>query len=184
MTTPLTYMRADRGAWCVDGLRDLINELPCELSMAEVGVFAGEASRLFIAAGQVAQLYAVDPWTDYDAGDGWQCPWPWGYVRRTFLDWAQGEPRVIAFSMTSLDAAACFAPQSLDFVYIDAVHTYPHVIADLMAWAPKVKAAGFIGGHDYSTAFPGVMRAVSEACARPMTFRDTSWLFRKTELRL
>lgn len=183
MSGPLTYMRAERGAWCVDGLRDLINELPPGLVMAEIGVYAGEATREFMASGKVDALYAVDPWQPFAQADGWDSPWPWREVRATFEAWAQTQ-NVIVMPLASRVAEDLFRDGALEFVYIDACHDYAAVRADIDMWAPKVKAGGWIGGHDYSPAFPGVMRAVSEACARPMTFRDTSWLFRRGELRL
>ncbi len=37
-----------------------------------------------------------------------------------------------------------------DFVYIDAQHMYEQVLADLIAWWPKVKFGGLLCGHDYS----------------------------------
>lgn len=179
-----TYMRADRGAWALAGLRELINELPCGLTMAEVGVFAGESTRLFLESGQVARLYAVDPWDgDYDEGSGWTCPFAWVDVERTFRRWAQSEPSVVTLPMRSLEAKECFAAASLDFVYIDAGHSFADVWADIMAWAPKVGAGGWLGGHDFSPAFPGVQVAVRKAAREFKVFRDTSWLCREGDLR-
>ena len=62
-----------------------------------------------------------------------------------------------------------FAPESVDFVYIDANHSYTYVRDDIQTWLPKVKKGGIIGGHDYdwSDAEFGdelaVKRAVDEA---------------------
>ena len=184
MSGVLTYMRADRGAWCVDGLRELLDALPAGLTMAEVGVFAGEAARIFMASGQVARFYAVDSWDgDYDEGSDWECPFAWSDVEGAFRGWARREPRVVTLGMTSLEAAQCFADGSLDFVYIDAGHAYQDVRNDIRAWAPKVQADGFIGGHDYSPLFPGVMQAVRQVAREFRLFQDTSWLCRKAELK-
>jgi len=38
---------------------------------------------------------------------------------------------------------------SLDFVYIDANHSLPYVIDDIMTWLPKIRPGGIISGHDY-----------------------------------
>ena len=38
---------------------------------------------------------------------------------------------------------------SLDWVYIDAGHSYEEVKADFNAWFPKVRKGGIISGHDY-----------------------------------
>jgi len=50
----------------------------------------------------------------------------------------------------------------LDFVFIDANHSYEHVLADLKLWVPKVKSGGLIMGHDWWSKFPGVIIAVTE----------------------
>ena len=52
--------------------------------------------------------------------------------------------------MTSIAAANTYADNSLDFVFIDAQHDYDSVHADILAWWPKVKIGGVIGGHDYN----------------------------------
>ncbi len=180
-----TYMRADRGSWCLDGLRDLINELPSGLTMVEVGVFAGESTRLFVASGQVERLFAVDTWNgEYDEGSGWECPFEWADVEQTFRGWAQRERRVVTLNMSSLEAAHCFADGCFDFVYIDAGHAYQDVHNDILAWAPKIKPDGWLGGHDFSAAFPGVQVAVRQVASEFRVFKDTSWLCRKADLKL
>lgn len=54
--------------------------------------------------------------------------------------------------------------ESLDFVYIDANHHYAEVVADIMAWYPKVRSGGIIAGHDYCTSDEDieVIKAVDE----------------------
>lgn len=49
----------------------------------------------------------------------------------------------------SVEAAQQIPPNSLDFVYLDADHSYKGVMEDLRAWATKVRPGGAIGGHDY-----------------------------------
>jgi len=49
---------------------------------------------------------------------------------------------------------------SLAFCFIDAAHDYDSVKKDLVAWQPKLKAAGLLAGHDAQHA--EVMRAVNE----------------------
>ena len=46
-------------------------------------------------------------------------------------------------------AAERFEDESVDFLYIDASHTYAGVLADLVAWYPKVKVGGLIAGDDW-----------------------------------
>lgn len=50
--------------------------------------------------------------------------------------------------------------EPIDFLYIDADHSYEGVWADLEAWVPHVKRGGLIVGDDYGNAiYPGVKRA-------------------------
>ena len=49
---------------------------------------------------------------------------------------------------------------SLDFIFVDADHSYESVKADLMAWMPKVKKGGWFIGHDIN--WPSVKQAVDE----------------------
>ena len=55
---------------------------------------------------------------------------------------------------------------TLDFVFIDADHSYEGAKQDIAAWYPKVKKGGWIGGHDYGRANKnrpwGVKRAVDK----------------------
>jgi len=46
------------------------------------------------------------------------------------------------------DAAKRFK-REVDFVYIDGNHDYTYVVADILAWHPKVKPGGILAGHDY-----------------------------------
>lgn len=79
------------------------------------------------------------------------------------------EPKARILRMPSREAAKHFAPRSLDWVYLDAGHTYDDVMADLCAWGPVVRECIF--GHDFrdddhalSMGF-GVVEAVTIFCA-------------------
>jgi len=65
--------------------------------------------------------------------------------------------------MLSWEAAKKFKDNSVDFVFIDADHSYEAVKKDISAWWPKIKKGGIISGHDYKQeAYPGVEKAVIE----------------------
>ena len=49
----------------------------------------------------------------------------------------------------SLEAANQFPDEYFDYMYIDALHTYEAVIADLNAWWPKLKKGGIMAGDDF-----------------------------------
>ncbi|HMS55783.1 MAG TPA: class I SAM-dependent methyltransferase [Fimbriimonadaceae bacterium] len=69
-----------------------------------------------------------------------------------------------------------FAPQSLDFIFIDADHSYPAVKRDIRNFLPKVKPGGILAGHDYGHS-PQVRRAVDEALG-PCPASASSWAYR------
>lgn len=48
--------------------------------------------------------------------------------------------------------ADAFADASLDFVYIDSVHSYTAVRDTFARWWPKVRRGGVVGGHDFCVA--------------------------------
>jgi len=50
------------------------------------------------------------------------------------------------------------AKGSLDFVYIDADHSFDSVMQDIIVWAQRVRVGGIVSGHDYD--LPGVKEAV------------------------
>lgn len=65
----------------------------------------------------------------------------------------------------SVTAAATFPDGHFDFCYIDANHAYESVVADLAAWAPKVRVGGMISGHDFLTAkWPARMAVPQAVC--------------------
>ncbi len=54
----------------------------------------------------------------------------------------------LTVKLPSVQAAQQYADHSLDFVYVDADHSYASVVEDITAWKNKVKQGGFIAGHD------------------------------------
>ena len=67
-------------------------------------------------------------------------------------------------NLPSVKASKRFDDNSLNFVYIDAEHTYEAVTADMNAWYPKVTTGGMLCGHDYGSYLPEVVRAVDDYC--------------------
>jgi predicted O-methyltransferase YrrM len=75
----------------------------------------------------------------------------------------------------SVEVAKLYADKSIDAVFIDADHTYEAVSKDIDAWRPKVKEGGILAGHDYTTAFEGVIRAVNERFERYEVWRGVNF---------
>ena len=80
---------------------------------------------------------------------------------------------------TSVEAAGRVKPASLDFVYLDARHSYEGVAEDLEVWFPLVRPGGLMAGHDYNDGVfvegvHGVRSAVDEFFgARAIPVRHT-----------
>lgn len=144
---------------------------------AEIGVFAGDTSCRLLAAHPGLTLHMVDSWEgdgaaySGDSGD-WHATLSRdqqaSYMRRAKAAVKFAKDRARIMQARSADAAAHIADRSLDFVFIDADHSYDGCMADIKAWAPKLKPGGLMSGHDYeNTAFPkfGVAAAVNEWAA-------------------
>ncbi len=59
------------------------------------------------------------------------------------------EDRAYMLRMKGEHACDFIQDESLDFIYIDANHTYDAVKQDLKLWYPKIKSGGLVMGHDY-----------------------------------
>lgn len=137
----------------------------------EIGVAFGTHSAAILEKTPITKLYSIDPYILI-------CPAQWGgclyypningqtysellYAKVKHLLSSFGD-RSTLMRTTSAEASKSFEINSLDFIYIDAEHTYEEVSADLNAWYDKIKTGGIISGDDYTDHFPGVIQAVNE----------------------
>lgn len=79
-------------------------------------------------------------------------------VYRSFREQTAGYDFLKVRRVMSAEASREIEDASLDWVFIDAEHTFEHVLDDLERWLPKVKPGGLVSGHDYG--HPGVKLAV------------------------
>lgn len=154
--------------------------LGSSLVMYEVGSFAGEAAEIF--AQHFAEVHCVDLWQDYPlTGDAAKYTWP--EIEASFDSRALTAMNVFKHKGDGSEIAKSVPDESLDFVYIDADHSYASVKRDLESWVGKVRANGFIGGHDYTFWTIGVVHAVNEffhiVDEGVILFHDGSWLLQK-----
>ena len=75
----------------------------------------------------------------------------------------------------SAASASRYPDASLDFVFIDADHSYESVSRDIDAWRSKVRPGGILAGHDFALEFPGVIRAVTERFNSWRVWRGINW---------
>lgn len=80
----------------------------------------------------------------------------------------------------STEAVQTFEDGSCDVVFIDMDHSYESVKQDIEIWYPKVRSGGYIAGHDYTSDWPGVIKAVNERFPiEDIINMDTCWIYRK-----
>lgn len=82
--------------------------------------------------------------------------------------------RIDIMRMKTHEAAQYVPDGSLDFVFIDADHTYEGCKQDLEDWAPKVRRGGVIAGHDIN--WPTVKQAVDEVYPDFVRLSDNVWM--------
>ena len=155
----------------IQGLIDLY-EFVKPRTVAEIGCYQGESSE--IAAQFSTVLVCVDNWgKGFEGGEG-------GFDKRM-----KKFNHINKVKLTSKQASENFPNNLFDLVYIDAMHDFENVIADIKCWLPKVKKGGYIGGHDFDSNHPEVIEAVMKSLNKKKkygkikTFSDSSWLVKK-----
>jgi hypothetical protein len=119
---------------------------------AEIGVLIGAWANEILKLAEPRLLYAIDCWehqpdevTGHDPANVAQREKDdqyYGVLARWIID-----PRVRVVKGFSERVAPLFPDTYFDWVYIDANHLQCH--ADMVEWWPKVKAGGWLLGHDY-----------------------------------
>jgi predicted O-methyltransferase YrrM len=158
-----------------EGLLQMISELPNKGTMIEIGTFTGESTVIF--GDHFEKVIGVDPMlSGYDKND-MASQFDFNEVLDMFVDRTKDYKNIQLITKTSDDAVSDFQDESLDFVYIDGIHTYDQVKKDIQNYLSKVKKGGVIGGHDYVQGWSGVMKAVNEVLGKPdKTFKEGSWI--------
>ena len=145
---------------------ELVRCLPKSSVGAELGVHRAQFSRILLREVRPRILYLVDAWRRW-AGN----PKEWAKGRdeknrRDALERIRKSRKttiVRVLHETTARASKRLKDGILDWVYIDADHSYAGCRRDLTLWTPKVRAGGIVMAHDYTeTAFEGVWRAVNE----------------------
>jgi len=81
--------------------------------------------------------------------------------------------------MTSKEASLIVEDETLDFIFLDADHSYEEVKADILRWMPKLKYDGAFCGHDLD--HEGVRLATEELLSDKCIKLDGTrlWFYRK-----
>jgi hypothetical protein len=139
------------------------------ITVVEMGVFAGESTVIFASQLRFEKIHSIDLWASNDGYPSEQIQW----AERRYDMLFKGNKAVLKHKCSSTDDK--FKDFKVDFVYIDADHSYEGVKKDIEFWRGKTKV---IAGHDYGMGHtPGVVKAVNEAFGKPdKIYEDFSWI--------
>ncbi|MES2810784.1 MAG: class I SAM-dependent methyltransferase [Bacteroidota bacterium] len=142
----------------------LLEHLPKNSIVAEIGVDRGEFSDLILQLTSPQKLHLIDAWQGGKYHGELQA-----LVERKFESQLQQNAVVLNVGL-STDVLATMADSYFDWVYLDTDHSYSVTKQELDILKFKVKPGGIIAGHDYisydfigHTRY-GVIEAVNEFC--------------------
>jgi predicted O-methyltransferase YrrM len=162
--------------YLIRGLNNMCLNIKNISKMVEVGSYIGESTEVFAQNFSNSIIYCVDPWqSGYDTYDNASIDMDG--VEDEFDKKMKKYNNIFKIKKTSIEASYDFENNSLDFVYIDANHTYQSVATDIEIWLPKIKKEGYIGFHDYDNL--DVKRAINERLGEAeYCFEDQSVFFK------
>lgn len=125
----------------------------------EIGVAEGYTTEHLLKTVDGLSLYGIDPYTDY-------IDWDENLInssinKASVLEKTKNFKNFTLIEETSDDAAKRFPDESVDFIFIDGLHTYEQVLRDAKNYWPKLGKGGIMIGHDY-TRIQGVNKAANE----------------------
>lgn len=145
---------------------DLLNLLPKNGVVTELGVDKGGFSAKIISFTKPEKLYLIDTWDSERYNKN-----KMNYVKKRFQkDIDTGLVTIIRG--TSERVLKKFENGYFDWVYLDTSHSYKQTVKELELCRKKVKDGGIITGHDYcqgsinkALAY-GVVQAVNQFCVK------------------
>lgn len=144
-------------------LKDVDNPIGIEL-----GTDGGTTTLYLLKELPTLTLHGIDPYLPYIDWGGNPFGWHGGLNTdnndsyTAFMN--KVEPysdRYIHHKKISDEAVNYFEDESMDFIFIDGLHTYEQVLKDCINYYPKLKKGGLFCGHDFR-AIAGVNKAVNE----------------------
>lgn len=130
------------------GVVDLVSK-ESELKGVEIGCHIGDTTLHFLNNLPNLHLTGIDPYIGY-----------WDWDKRFYHQDKQYpvllermkpyEGRFNLLKDFSDNVVDEFKDESLDFIFIDGMHTYEQVLKDCKNYYPKIKSGGVFSGHDYN----------------------------------
>jgi len=115
----------------------------------EIGCAEGTTSEFLLKSLPDLDLWGVDPYEDYTDWNGNHLD----KLNEKFINTLNllkpFESRFKLIRKYSDNAVGDFEDESLDFIFVDGLHTYDQVKKDLENFYPKLKKGGLFSGHDF-----------------------------------
>lgn len=143
-------------------------EIARDRVVLEMGSYKGRSACYM--AGPATELHCVDTFRADDGGQD-QTGDTLPEFERNIRENGFSE-KVVVHRKLSTEAAEHFEDESLDVVFVDAMHDRQSVLADIDAYWPKLRLGGTMCFHDYCRRWPGVVEAVNERFGGPREIVD------------
>ncbi|MCY0096401.1 class I SAM-dependent methyltransferase [Hoeflea ulvae] len=163
--SPHVYLNPENleGARLLPDRLALLDVLPKNGVVAEIGVAFGDFTREIIKRNEPSKIHLVDVWSSerYKAG--------LAAIESEHSELIDSGSMVVNTGL-STEILPIFEDGLFDWIYIDTDHSYLTTWAELLIANEKVKADGFIAGHDFCvgnviTPWPyGVVEACTKFC--------------------
>jgi predicted O-methyltransferase YrrM len=135
----------------------------------EVGVAEGENAAQMLKYLDMGRLFLVDNYQP-----------PFSAMKDKAVKLLDGKP-IVWMMMDSRKATDMLTENQMDFIYIDADHSYESTLSNLKAYYPPLKSGGIMGGDDVTIG--SVMAALLEFSRmhgiRNLTVNQREWWFKK-----
>jgi len=152
------------------------------LIVVELGVASGRglATLAFLARGKSIKVFGVDHFqgTKGESREYYFNDWDGISAANVRLNLRNVEIQDDEYTIIEKDTVAAAADfTAVDYVFLDADHSYEGCVADIRAWWPLVVPGGFIGGHDLP--MPSVGKAVKEFFPNYNKVGQDCWNYQK-----
>lgn len=134
-----------------DSRLSLLEKIKPEYKCAEIGTFKGDFAE-FILKMEPSTLHLIDPWVSImDIPARWHAipQSEMDEIKQSVNDRFSVDARVDIIEKYSTDALDDFEDNSLDWIYLDANHSYSFIQQDLENWWYKLKPGGYLCGNAY-----------------------------------
>lgn len=138
------------GSYAAYTLKYLL-ENKSDLVGLEIGCYDGDSAfGLLTDNPNIKELISVDPYLDYKDWDNQNLVSGmvsrYEVVKEKLSVFGDRHLLIREYSDYVVD---CLVDNSLDFVFIDGLHTYEQVLKDCNSFYSKVKSGGIFAGHDF-----------------------------------